>query len=172
MLKMAGSIMVIGATVLFGERKAAALKEQHRQMEYLRQLLYALLSEVRYARSPLGEIFLSVGESAEEPYKSWLLELGRRLYRRDGGSFSHLWKTSIREKLSTAALAEAEISRLSELGDRLGFADIEFQVSSIERYLTQLEVSADEIRKEMKIKTRLYHCLGIMSGMLIVTLLL
>lgn len=172
MLKITGSILVIGATTLFGIKRAEELKETYRQMEYLRQLLYQLQSEIRYARSPLGEICTSIGKNAKNPYGTWLKELGNSLGTRDGGTFACLWKTSISAHLKTSALAEAELLRLKELGERLGFADIEFQVRAIECYLTQLAGSADEVYREMKTKVRLYHCLGVMSGMLIVTLLL
>lgn len=172
MLKLSGSILVIGATTLLGMKRAAELREQYRQLEYLRQLFYHIQSEIRYARSPLGEIFIHIGRNAEDPYGTWLQELGRMLETREGGTFSLLWKTSIRECLKTCALTETELLRLQELGERLGLSDIEFQIGAVEIYLTQLTRSLDEVRGEMKTKVRLYHCLGVMSGMLIVILLL
>lgn len=172
MLKIAGSILVIGATTLFGIRRAEELKEQYRQMEYLRQLFYQLQSEIRYARSPFGEICACIGKSAKDPYGTWFKELGKSLGAREGGTFACLWKTSIREYLKTSALAETELRSLKELGERLGSADAAFQINAIECYLTQLAGSANEVHKEMKTKVRLYCCLGVMSGMLIVTLLL
>ena len=46
------------------------------------------------------------------------------------------------------------------------------QVKILELYLTRLELSMEEMQGEMKSKVRLCHCLGIMSGILIVILLL
>ncbi len=172
MLKAAGSILVFGAAVLLGEWKATELREQYAQLEYVRQLFYILQSEIRYARSPLNEIFSYIGNSVREPYKTWLLELGRKLEGRNGGTFADLWKTSIGEHLAASALPENELLRLEELGERLGLADLELQIRAVELYLTQLDASILEIRKDMKIKIRLYHCLGIMGGLLIVILLL
>lgn len=172
MLKAAGSILVLSATILFGVGKAEQLKEQYAQMEYIRQLFCWIQSEICYARSPLGEIFTYIGKNAKEPYGTWLFRMGTKLIRRESGMFAGIWKTSIREELGDCALSEEELTHLEELGDRLGLADVTMQVRTLELYLERLEVSMSEIQKEMKTKVRLYHCLGIMGGLLIVTLLL
>lgn len=172
MLKTAGCFLVLGSTILLGSYRAAALREQYGQMEYLRQLFYWIQSEMRYAKSPMGEIFSYIGASAKEPYGSWLLSLGEQLKRRDGGVFGRIWETSIRQNLKDCALSREELSHLEELGERLGLADLTMQVKALELYLSRLETSMDELQAEMKTKVRLYHCLGIMSGLLIVTLLL
>lgn len=172
MLKIAGSILVIGATTLLGVKRASELREQCRQMEYIRHLFYQLQSEIRYARSPLGEIFSSIGKRAKEPYRIWLLELGEKMEKRDGGAFYDLWRAGIREYLGASALPQAELERLLELGGRLGLMDIEMQVKAVELYLLGLSSAIEEIREGMKSRVRLCHCLGVMSGMLIVILLL
>lgn len=172
MLKVAGSVLVISATTLWGIWKERELKEQYIQMENLRQLFYRLQSEIRYARSPLGEIFPHIGRYAKEPYRTWLLKLGERMDERNGGAFEELWETSIRECLTDSGLPEAELMRLTELRGRLGLADIELQVKSLELYLIQLSEAMEEARENMKTKVRLCRCLGIMSGLFIVTLML
>jgi len=172
MLKAAGSILIIGATTLYGIKRAQELKEQYVQMEYLQQLFYRIQSEIRYARSPLGEIFLYVGGNAREPYRTWLLGVGNRMQERNGGTFADLWETSIRGQLSPQSLPGTELQRLIELGGRLGLMDLEMQVKTLDLYLLQLSRSMEEAREGMREKVRLCHCLGVMSGMLIVTLLL
>ena len=171
MLKIIGSILVIGATTLYGMKRAAGLKEQYVQMEYVRQLFCRVQSEIRYARNPLGEIFSHVGRAAREPYGAWLLELGEMMGRREGGNFSKLWEDSIERRLGDSALSKQELKRLEELGGRLGLADIEMQVKTLELYLMQLTEAMGEVHEEMKEKVRLCHCLGVMSGMFIVILL-
>lgn len=171
MLKAAGSFLVICATVLIGVRSAEELKEQYRQMEYVRQLFYRIQSEIRYARSPLAEIFASIGKDAKTPYGAWLLELEEQMGKREGGTFAGLWKTSIKAHLCTSALPRTELKRLIELGDRLGLMDAELQVKTLELYLLQLSSAAEKVHEGMSSRVKLYHCLGIMSGMLIVILL-
>ncbi|MEZ3433696.1 MAG: stage III sporulation protein AB [Lachnospiraceae bacterium] len=172
MLKIAGSILVMGATTLFGMKRASELREQCRQMEYVRHLFYQLQSEIRYARSPLGEIFASIGKNAKDPYGIWLLRTGEEMSKRDGGTFYDLWRAGVRKYLGVSALSQTELNRLEELGGRLGLMDADMQVKAVELYLSGLSSSIEEIREGMKSRVRLCHCLGVMSGMLIVILLL
>ena len=79
MLKILGSILVIAATTLYGMKRAADLKEQYVQMEYVRQVFGKVQSEIRYARDPLGEIFSCIGRNAREPYGTWREELGKKM---------------------------------------------------------------------------------------------
>ena len=66
MLKLAGSLLIIGATTLWGMAAAERLREQYEQMRLLQSLLYALRSEILYAKR---QAFLSARSGAEE-YKS------------------------------------------------------------------------------------------------------
>lgn len=152
--------------------KAAELKEQYVQMNYLRQLFLKLQSEIRYARTPLGEIFFHIGQSAKEPYQTWFLKMSRRMERRDGDVLSHMWRQEIRENLADAGLPEEELARLEEFGSQLGSADMEMQVKAIELYQTQLSLAMSELKEELGAKVKLYQCLGVMGGMLITIMLL
>ena len=77
----------------------------------------------------------------------------------------------VERDLADCGLPESELMRLKELGEQLGAADLEMQVKTLELYLTQLTDSMREKQKEMKEKVKLYHCLGVLSGILIVILL-
>lgn len=172
MLKVAGSVLVVLTTTSFGLMKAAEYREEYMQLMYVQRLFSMLQSEMRYARDPLGEIFLRIGEWADEPYHSWLIELSRQLMRRDSGLFVQIWEKSIQEYLSGCGLRKEELRRMEVLGSQLGAVDIEMQMKALDLYLMQIAVSMDELREGMKTKVRLCRLLGVMSGMLIVTLLL
>lgn len=172
MIKLTGSFFIIAATTILGANKASELREQYRRLEQLRQIVCRIQSEVRYARSPLGEICKMTAGSAKEPYRTWLLELAANMSVRNGETFAVLWETSVRECLGNSRLPEEELLRLSELGTGLGAADVQMQVRVLELYLMQLSDSMEEAREDMRTKIKLYHCMGVMSGMLIVTLLL
>ncbi len=172
MLRAAGSFFIIAATTFLGESRASELRGQYRQLERLRQLVCRIQSEVRYARSPLEEIFRMIAGTTKEPYQTWLLSLAANMCIRNGETFAGLWETSVRENLEGAGLPAEEIVRLKELGAGLGTQDVQMQIRVLELYLMQLSTAMEEIREGMKTKIKLYHCLGFMSGMLIVILLL
>ena len=83
-----------------------------------------------------------------------------------------MWRAGVRKYLGVSALSQTELNRLEELGGRLGLMDADMQVKAVELYLSGLSSSIEEIREGMKSRVRLCHCLGVMSGMLIVILLL
>ena len=68
-------------------------------------------------------------------------------------------------------LEQEEKDKLSEIGKRLGNADMEAQIRSLDLYLEELKKSMEEKREGMKTRIRLCHCLGVMSGIFLTILL-
>ena len=123
MLKLAGSLLIIGATTLWGMAAAARLREQYEQMRLLQSLLYVLRSAILYARSYLEEAFAKIGESAPEPYRGWLLGMSEIMRQKSGVPFCQIWSGGIQESLRESGLEQEEKDKLSEIGKRLGNAD-------------------------------------------------
>lgn len=172
MEKIIGSILIIGAASLLGCRFARETEDEYRQMQYLRQIIYMLQSEIRYARSYLGEAFLCISGKVKEPYKGWLLEMSFNMEHKRGGMFEEMWEQCIREYLTKTKLPEPEISRLIDLGCQLGTADMEMQMKTLELYQEQLKQAAEDKREKMKAKVRLCRCLGVSGGIFITVLLI
>lgn len=171
-LKLWGCVLVIGATTLMGVKKADDIREGYRQMKYLQRIMYMMESEIRYARSHLGEIFSHIARQAQEPYKSWLSSMQREMSCSEKGTFSDIWEQGTKNALWRRGLPDREVERLLNLGGQLGTVDLQLQMKVLELYQQQLSFSMQEMREKMKVSVRLYHCLGIMSGMLIAVLLL
>ena len=143
---------------------AERLREQYEQMRLLQSLLYALRSEILYARSYLEEAFAKIGESAPEPYRGWLLGMSEIMRQKSGVPFCQIWSGGIQESLRESGLEQEEKDKLSEIGKRLGNADMEAQIRSLDLYLEELKKSMEEKREGMKTRIQLCHCLGVMSG--------
>lgn len=172
MLKLAGSILIIGTGILAGMSAADRVRQQYEEMRELQTLLYALRSEILYARACLGEAFLKIGRDAGEPYRGWMMEMSRKMERRQDRMLSVIWKTGVRDALKNSRIQKRDLLRLEELGMQLGDADLEAQIRSLDRYLEELKHSMEEIREGMKIKIRLCQCLGVMGGIFVTILLI
>ena len=133
MLKLAGSLLIIGATTLWGMAAAEGLRDQYEQMRLLQSLLYALRSEILYARSYLEEAFAKIGETAPEPYRGWLLGMSEIMRQKSGVPFCQIWSRGIQESLRESGLEQEEKDKLSEIGKRLGNADMEAQKPNNQR---------------------------------------
>ena len=82
-----------------------------------------------------------------------------------GGKHTGKW-------LKGAGLPPEELQKLKELGKSMGMADLEMQVKSLDLYLEELARSMSDLRPVIKNKIRLYHCLGVMSGLFLSILLI
>lgn len=171
-MKIAGAVLVIGSASLGGIAAAEGLRNQYRQMQYLQKVICRLKSEIRYSRSYLGEAFRQIGISSEDPYQSWLTGMAAQMERKNGQTFAEIWEKETKEKLAASALPQPIIGRLAHLGGQLGSADAEMQVKTLDFFLEELDRSLEEMYEEMKANIRLYHCLGVMSGIFVTVLLI
>ena len=172
MLKITGCILVIASTTLLGFRKGADIEDTCRQLQYLQRLFYLLQSEIRYARTYLGEIFIHLGKQSEGAYREWLLSLGEEMEKRAGKTFEEMWREEIKTYLTDLNIPSGELERLLALGSQLGNMDTEMRVRTLDLYQEQLARSIEEMREGMKGKVRLCHSLGIMGGMFLSILFL
>ena len=170
--KVCGCFFVLAATTFAGMARAECIKEQYRQMRMLQRIICMVESEIRYAHTHLGEIFLHVSRRTVQPYKGWLLSMERRMGRMDSGAFEVIWTQEVKEQLKGSGLPIKELDRLSSLGSQLGVLDLTLQLRVLELYQEQLGLGIEEVREGMKTKVRLCHCLGVTSGLFVSVLLL
>ena len=172
LLKISGFIFVMATTTFMGIRKADDIQEEYRQMRYLQRIMCMMESEIRYAHSYLGEIFSHIASHTKEPYRGWLISMQRDMSFGNRGSFEEIWCQAIQGYLKDTGLPKSELARLMQLGNQLGVVDLKLQLSILELYQQQLTLSMEEMYEGMKVRVRLCHCLGVMSGMLIAILLI
>ena len=156
---------------MWGIIKADKERDQLENMKYLQRIISLIQSEIRYSRCFLGEIFVNIGQGVEEPYRSWLCEMSERTNEFTGESFENIWKDSIETNLKVLNLPRHELKSLKSLGNQLGYADIQIQMRLMDLYQEHLEHTIREVHEQVQTKVRLYHCLGVMSGLFITVLL-
>lgn len=172
MLKILGGIFVIGTTTLLGMQKGASIRKVYEELQYIQKLVYQIQSEIRYLRAPLGDIVTKLARESKAPYGEWLLSLGNDMESRSGKPFSKLWEQGVRQHLGSLRLPEQEMDRLCLLGKQLGKADMELQMQTLSLYQQQLSQTLEDLRNTMDNKVRLCRCIGIISGIFLVIMLL
>ena len=171
LLKITGGVLIMAATSIWGWSAAEKLRNQYEQLRYLEKVVCMLRSEIRYARSYLGEAFRQIGRTAKSPYKEWLLNLDSRMEERNGIAFDRLWEECSRKYLKDAGLPKGAFEKLTAFGSQLGVADAGMQIKILDLYLEEIRQTMEEHQEEMRTKMRLCHCLGVMSGIFITILL-
>lgn len=172
MMKIAGCCLVIAATSLWGMDKAKRLKEEIQEMKYMQKIIYLLQSEMNYSKTFLADIFEGMSTKLKEPYGRWLKELHLQLNKYPCESFEETWENSIEKYLYKIKLPEKQKEELKLLGKQLGSVDIQVQMRFLDAYNCNLEYEINEKQTEQKTKTKVYLCLGVMSGMLVSVVML
>ena len=66
MLKLAGSILVINVSVLYGFHVISELQEHVEQLVAMKEMFLMLWGEISYTRTPLKEAFLQIASQGKE----------------------------------------------------------------------------------------------------------
>ena len=172
MLRFVGSILIITATTGGGLLYGMELQHYLEQLLYIRHIVYMLRGELTYSAAPLGELCGRVAGRVKEPYRSWLRAVEQQVENRESDAFLKIWMRTIDRYLKELHLKTMHSIQLKELGSCLGQMDGEMQSQSLKLYLDRLELEIEKVREGMGSKKRIGNCLGVMSGVFLVVLLL
>lgn len=172
MLKIIGSLIVIGATTVMGFYFADTYVQRVKQLRAIQYALAALESEIVYTATPLIEAFHNVSEKCEEPLKKLFLNLSNILREKKINSISTAFNEAIELVKNEIHLGKEEMDVINSFIYSLGDTDIEGQKKNFNitiKKLESLEIKAEENRKKNE---KLFRYLGVCTGMLIVIVLI
>lgn len=172
MLKIVGSLFVIGSMTGLGFWKAEEIKRSYQALVKLQNLIGTMQSELAYAGSDFGEMFGQLARHAEPPYRNWLLGMKLQMERRSGSTFSDIWSDNAEGFLKDSSLSADALEQLKTLGKNLGGQDRQMQVQSMGRYLKQVELEMEEMRSDIRMRMKVRVCLGVSCGILIMLILI
>ena len=92
--------------------------------------------------------------------------------RREADQFLKIWNRSIDQYLGELHLKSTHTLQLKELGNIIGQSDRLTESKNIALYLNRLELEIEKVREGMTAKKRIGNCLGIMSGVFLVVILI
>ncbi len=172
MLKITGACLILCSAAGIGASFSGDLKRRVRELRILKQLVYMLQGEIRYAHLPLAGGILSCVCAAASALRPFLSGTADELKKADGRTLGEVWKMEEAKHLKGLHLVRADLEQLESLGEVLGYLDAEMQLAAIRLYLEQLENSIAEAQEHMGSRQRLYQSLGIAGGVFLVILLL
>ncbi|MGN0438804.1 MAG: stage III sporulation protein AB [Lachnospiraceae bacterium] len=170
--KLIGGVCILGAAIYGGLCISQTFDERYWQLRHIYSILLQLKSELEYLNTTLPECFISLGEGAKEPVKSWLLQIGEDLEKKEGEGFSDIWLKNIDMLYDNSALRKEDICFIKELGDKLGIQDGQSQSKAIEYTLLQLERNRTNLEKEMKEKKKVITTIAMFLGFVTLIVLL
>ena len=172
MLKLLGSFLTMGSMTGIGIWKAGEMNRSYQALEKIHHLIGMMKNELSYAGSEFGEMFECLSKKVDAPYRNWMLGMKIQMERRNGKIFSEIWEENANGFLKESGLGTEALSHLKMLGRNLGGADRQMQIWSMERYLKQIELQMEEMRKDIKTRMKVQICLGAGVGILITIFLI
>lgn len=171
MIKIIGIILILLSGTGIGFKASENLVIQNDRLKKMKKLITILRGEIKYNNSYIGQALLNVSSKVNSPYQEFLQYVSEKLEECSGKTLSEIWREGVDETLSESCLNETQLLRFKDLGETLGFLDKEMQLSTFDLFMEQLDIEINENNKKMKDNCKLYKCLGMMGGILVVLLI-
>lgn len=172
MLKIVGSILVIGAGTCIGFLKGNEMAERVLHMKEIKRIFHALEQEIAYTRVPLAQAFVRVAERCTGSFQAWLLHMSEMLSLRESGSIEEIWKNSTRQHMEETRLSSEDIDMIAQQGVYMGQLDVKMQSATLGLFLEQWEERINQAGQQLGNKRKLARCIGLLGGIFLVILLL
>lgn len=172
MQKLVGSILIISATTIAGMMYGMELKEYIEKLVNIRHVLQMIQGEISYTAAPLGSIFYDLSRKVREPYKSWLRAVSKETETREEDQFEKIWDKCAERYLKPLHLKEVHYLKIKEYGFYLGQMDHSTFERTGNAYIEQMDYEIRKLRNVIDSKKKIANCIGIMSGIFIVVMLL
>ena len=100
--------------------------------------------------------------------------VSRRILKQEGESLREIWSGELEktEKKREMALAREDLAQLKELGNHLGYLDVDMQERMLLLYLEQADLTISDLREHKREKCRLYTSMGVMGGIFLVIIMM
>lgn len=172
MIRWAGSLLVLGATLWFGAYFAAKEKYRLKELEALERGILLLQSQIQYLSAPLPEVLESISWKTDGIIGTTFQEAAERMAERDGASAEQIWEEVWRKQAVHTFLTAEDLEAVLLFGKTLGYLDKEQQESHAHLLLRYIKCALEQGKKRLEKNGRLYYGMGGLSGLLIVVTLL
>ena len=171
MLKLAGSALILAASLLYGLKIRQELREHVEQLVGMKEMFLMLRGEISYTRTPLKEAFVQIASQNKEPFSGFLAQAAQELESNED-SIGSFWSHLVQEESARFLLKREELGLLQRAGENFGYLDGEMQLKNLELYIEQTEALIQKAQAELKDKQKLSGALSVMSGLFLVILLI
>lgn len=172
MLKIAGAVLILSASVLFGMQQKQRLWEHVRQLVGCKEMLFMLSQEMSYAKAPLMEAFRHIAARRKEPFSGFLedVALGMETHREQ--PLPEIWRNALKCRRDKFYLSQEEFELLESLGENFGYLDVQMQLNHLSLCIQQLDAKIVQAQGDLAAKQKLYQYLSVMCGLFFILILL
>lgn len=170
-LKLIGSVMVLVSGTMIGIRMGYRLKIRLGQLKRLEKIVSMLRGEIRYNNSTIPEALRHVSMHTAKPFDAVLEEISEELDAFEGRTFKEIWENAFEENKAEFCFTKEQLGNIKYLGESLGYLDKEMQLNTLDLFMEQIRADIKDMEKTMSDNVRLYNCLGVMGGILVILII-
>lgn len=171
MLKLAGSLMILVSGTMIGMKMGYGLKQRLKQLKRFEKIISMLRGEIRYNSSTIPEALRHVSRHTVTPFDEILMKIAEELDEFEGKTFQEIWVNIFSEYEPKLCFTKEQIDHIKHLGENLGYLDKEMQINTLDLFMEQLRTDIGDMEQTMQNNVRLYHCLGVMGGILVILII-
>jgi len=172
LLKIIGSIMVLGGASSIGYSLSGSYSSRPGQLKILQNLIQMLENEIRYMSSIITDAFEKIGRASDNPVSSIFNTTLEYLENGKDMNLAQAWERSINKNIGKTALNKEDVQILISFGKMLGNSDIQGQIKNITFTLQQLNLQQQKAEESRKKYDAMYKALGVLGGAVAVILLI
>lgn len=172
MQRVIGAVLILTATGGAGYVYGKELKQYLEKMQYFRYVMSLVKGEIAYTHAPLPEVFSEVARRVREPYARWLSRMGAEMEKREEYSFARTWNRCADKYLGALNLKYEHMILVKEPGTFLGSMEKDTLDHAMQLYLNRVELEIEKLRDGLSAKMKVSRCLGVMSGIFLIVILL
>ena len=172
MMRILGSILILGSSLWFGI--SFALKEKYRleELEELERGLLYLQGQIQYLSAPLAEALENVGWRTDGQVGRIFQQAAAKMAERHAETAEQVWQEVWKTEAAYTFFTGEDLDAVLLFGRSLGYLDKTQQENSIRLFLRYIDGALAKGRKRLEKNGRLYCGVSGLSGLLIVVTLL
>lgn len=128
--------------------------------------------ELKYALSPLSDVFANVSKRTTGAVANWLTALSVRTGENSMESFLSIWEECMQILEAESRLNDKQLNQIHELGGILGYLDVESQLNSLSLWEERIRYEYEYQREKSVNVKKTANSLGILGGIFLVIIML
>lgn len=171
MLKIVGSVLIIGASVGIACSMRREMTEHLRLLYELRRLFINISYAAFETRQPVEILLGCFVQTRDERLNTLCKEMAERLVEKKDGAGEDVWRSTFWDYKEELQLTSDEMEVVESAGSAFFGKSMEENKGHLTVALERLDFLIEATRSERKEKQKVYGTLSVMSGLMIVILL-
>lgn len=163
MLKIAGIIIIMISTTLYGYRMSLDLKAEYNELLEIKKMMFLLKGEIAYGSCTISEALANISTRCGMNIDSILNNISLDTEC----NFYENWEQKWNDGFLNMHLSKNIKTDIINFKDVLGLADKSGELSQIDLFLSRLQTEINNTENIMPKKCRMYRCLAVGAGIIL-----